>query len=144
MKKHFKTSLSWALSLTLVFGLISAGNSSMLCIGADDSVKVESVCQPCCTSAETACTKDVISLASADHEACYDCTDVPLIVELFHQKNSTAILGSNVHYFNPPASMAAESVSNAACIAQITTKRSDYEPFVSRSIEYLSSTVIRR
>lgn len=89
MKLSLHIYLSAILSLILVLGPTVGATGSVLCITADDHVRLESVCRPCCGT-----TVDAHSSAAVDHEShdeCFNCTDISVSHLVLRQRFSPAL-----------------------------------------------------
>ena len=78
--------LSWPVCLLFVAGLTLGNSGSVLCVGDDDHVKVESVCQPYCNDSEAGCILRQPGSNHDHHEDCANCTDLPLIQDFLSQR----------------------------------------------------------
>ena len=78
--------MSWPVCLLFVAGLALGSPCSVLCVGDDDHVKVESVCQPCCGDLETACSFTSSVSKHDHHDDCANCTDLSLIQGFLSQR----------------------------------------------------------
>jgi len=52
---------------------------SILCVGADGHVEIDSFGHPCCEGCDAACLHEQDKAAEDHHSDCGDCTDLPLI-----------------------------------------------------------------
>jgi len=74
IRKH----ISWPLSLLFIAGLFLGSYGRVLCVGDEGHVKVESVCQPCCSDPEIESSLAHKNAGHDFHNDCGDCTDLPL------------------------------------------------------------------
>jgi len=81
--------MSWPVCLLFVAGLALGSPGSVLCVGDDDHVKIESVCQPCCGDSETACNLTLSGSKHDHHDDCADCTDLSLTQGFLSQRPFT-------------------------------------------------------
>lgn len=144
MKQQLRTSLSSILCFLLIAGVAAGSNGSVLCIGADDHVEVESVCQPCCASAERDCDASGCDLEHDDHEECSDCTDVAISLQILRER--ITVLGSGLQsHFSSLQTLSA--VSGTQYLTTAVTSRAasgGLHDLVSASFSrHLASTVIR-
>ncbi len=79
MKTVIRKYLASALCLHFLTALTFSGFGSVLCLGVNGQIKVESVHQPCCNDAETDCFSEPIGSDHDHHADCTDCTDLPVI-----------------------------------------------------------------
>ena len=84
---QFRKYSIWLLCLCFVAGPAFGGAGGVLCIGADDLMKVEQVCRPCCTDTDENCSIEQTSLETEFHDSCYGCTDIPLSHESLSGRN---------------------------------------------------------
>ena len=78
MNRLTKTYLIWPLCLLFVAGLTIGGNGSVVCVGDDGLVKVESVCEPCVDEAGEACRVEQVDVEHDHQDECVNCTDLPV------------------------------------------------------------------
>lgn len=92
------------MSLALVVGIGNGGFGSVLCIGADNYIKVESACQPCCKTSDQVpapgSTNEARVLEHAQHDDCFDCTDIELRQQILRQIPISNISLTDVQVFD--------------------------------------------
>lgn len=143
MKQQLRTSLYSILCFLLIAGLVAGSNGSVLCIGADDHVEVESVCQPCCASAELDCDARGCGLEHDDHEECFDCTDVAISLQILRERNSALGSGLQIQF---SSLQTLSAVSGAQYLTAVTSRAAPgglQDLFSASFSRHLASTVMR-
>ena len=129
--------------LLLIFGLVVSSYGTVLCIGADDQIKVESVCEPCCKSTENGHDIDVSVIDHSDHEECFDCTDITFTQDILRQSKS-ATFGETDSHIDHAAVSSALSHNFAGIVNSVADLTAPREKCASATISvHLASTVIR-
>jgi len=111
----------WVLCLYFVASLTTGLHGSVLCIDANEGVKVEAICQPCCDEEEEVCEVTALGHDTEKHPRCVDCTDIPLIYESLLVRNFRSILIDDPAVFSPADAEYVKStvltISQLACPA---------------------------
>jgi hypothetical protein len=89
----------WVLCLYFAIGLAAGAHDSVVCIDANERVKIETVCQPCCGEADGVCRSEEPGDEVEGHANCDGCTDFPAINESLSGRNFGLRLigGPDVH-----------------------------------------------
>ena len=143
MIKRAKSLICWILSLVLVSGVVTGSNATILCIGADDHVEVESVCQPRCSGGENSVPATTEGLSGADHDECFECTDVEISQEVLQYRQSSLIGGLQTLSLSLPAFTAVSSPCDFPRIPNRSFSAGLSGPISVSSGEHLATTVIR-
>lgn len=144
MKQQLRTFLSSILSFLLIAGVIAGSQGSVLCIGADDHVEVESVCQPCCASAERDCDASGCGLEHDDHEECFDCTDVAISLQILRERNTASGSGLQSQFSSLQTLSAVSGTQYLTTIPSRAVSGGLHYIVSASSSRHLASTVIRR
>jgi hypothetical protein len=70
------------LCLSFLGGSGMGGTGGVLCVGSDDRMKVEAVCEPCCGDSDDGCLADEIIANPEMQEPCHSCTDIPIACDV--------------------------------------------------------------
>jgi hypothetical protein len=112
--------LTLVVSLLFMAGMTLSSSGSILCLGADGHVEVESIGHaPCCDDGGLACAVEPFEAEQDHHDDCGDCTDLPLIRDLTIKRHlSTASYDeSNVTFLSvlpiiPPINRSIQTVNS--------------------------------
>ena len=72
------TYLTWLVCLLFSAGIIAGSSANVLCMGDNGHVKVEALCEPCCSGPGAGCGSTESESTQDHHNGCGNCTDLPL------------------------------------------------------------------
>jgi hypothetical protein len=86
MNNRYLTSM---VCLVFSLGIGISSLASVVCIGDDGHVKMEVVCQPCCSEPVSQCSLDESESETDHHDCCGNCTDLPLLQDPLFKRLSS-------------------------------------------------------
>jgi len=143
MKNRIKTLFVRTLSLVLIFGVVTGSSGTVLCIGADDHVEVESVCQPFCASDKNSSQAVYEDPLPTDHEECSECTDIAISLGILRYGHSPLIAGLQIQSSFLPVLSTVSSRYECSITSSRSPLPGSQTPISASFSEHLATTVIR-
>lgn len=140
MDRLIKTYMTWPLCLFFVAGLVLGGYGSVLCVGDDGLLKVESVCQPCFNDAGEVCSSEPAGSGHEHQNDCLNCSDLPLHQNFLSPRPHVRKIGASPVHNNLLVRLTTPVHSQ---ISQPVLESPGADPELPSAIKFLSTIVLR-